>query len=165
MHWLRFAVLLILAMILQAELVSAIAVSDLDIKPDLMVILLVFFGLRGEPKQAIIASFAIGFASDIIGAGMGPGTISFGLLGSVLAYVRRSLSIKSMPLQAAVIFVAACATTLLANLLSLLQSQPPPRDTIGVLAATAFYSAIVGPFLFLPIAWWMRIKADRQRRR
>ena len=36
-----------------------------DIKPDLLLILLVFFALRSNSTDAIVASFAIGFAADL----------------------------------------------------------------------------------------------------
>ena len=79
MHWLRFAVLLLVSTLLQKDLLNAIDVAG--IKPDLLLILLAFFAIFREPREAIIASFSIGLAADLIGPSMGPGwTFGFRLM-------------------------------------------------------------------------------------
>lgn len=163
MHWFRFAVLLTVVTVLQASFVDAITVSG--IRPDLLLILLAFFAIYRNSSDAIITSFSIGFASDLIGTSMGPGMLSFGLLGAGLCYLTRYVSIKRMPYQAAAIFLLGFLTSALAAVLSRLQHQPSLQNTYGMLLGTPLYSAIVGPFLFLPLAWWMRIKIHRYRRR
>jgi rod shape-determining protein MreD len=163
MHWLRFVVLLLVSTLLQADLLNTIEVAG--IKPDLLLILLTFFAIFCEPNEAIITSFSIGFAWDLIGSSMGPGTISLGLLGSGLCYMSKFFSLKWMPFQALAIFILGFTTSLSVYLLSLFQTQPAFTHTSGALFGTPLYSAIVGPFLFLPIAFWMRIKISRRRRR
>jgi len=163
MHWLRFVGLLLVATLLQADLLNAIEV--VGIRSDLHLILLAFFAILCEPKVAIITSFSIGLAADLIGPSLGPGTISFGLLGAGLCYMSRYISLRAMPFQAVAIFVLGFAAAVFAYLLSLLQTQPAFPKSLGALFGTPLYSAIVGPFLFLPIAWWMHIKIQRRRRR
>ncbi len=163
MHWFRFAVLVVVVTVLQASFVDTITVSG--IRPDLLLILLGFFAIYREPSDAIIASFSIGFASDIIGTSMGPGMLSYGLLGAGLCYLTRYVSIRRMPYQAVAIFLLGFLAAAFATILSRLQHQPVLQHTYGVLFGTPLYSAIVGPFLFLPLAWWMRIKIYRNRRR
>lgn len=163
MRWLRFAVFISLFTVLQASLVDIIAVTN--IKPDLLLILLVFFAIYCNTSEAIITSFTIGFAADIIGPamGMGPQTISFGLFGTALAYLHRVIVIKKMPYQSLAIFITALLTGILAHFLALLKGESAaPNYT--VLFWKSLYSAIVGPFLFLPSAWWMRIKTHRSSR-
>ncbi|MFA5422737.1 MAG: rod shape-determining protein MreD [Phycisphaerae bacterium] len=162
MHWLRFVALLLVSTLLQADLLNSIAVAS--IKPNLLLILLVFFAIFCEPYDAIIASFAIGFAADLIGQSMGPMTLSFGLLGTSLCYLSKAISLRRMPFQAAAIFLIGFMTALFAYLLSGLQEQPAYQNTLGVLFATPLYSGVVGPFLFLPLAWWMQIKIQRTGR-
>jgi len=158
MRWFRFAALLVIAAILQAEPVNVIAVINPDIKPDLLVILLVFFAVHSNPSEAIITSFTIGFAADIaVGPLMGPRIISFGLFGTALANLHRVIAIRKMPYQSLAIFIILILTTISANVLTFLRIQPSTPD-IYVLFGTALYSALIGPFLFLPCAWWMRIK-------
>ena len=57
MHWFRFAALIIVATILQTSVVGLMALRRPDIKPDLLLILLVFFATRCKGTDAVITSF------------------------------------------------------------------------------------------------------------
>ena len=57
MRWVRFAVLVIAATILQTSVVGMMAVKRADVTPDLMLILLVFFTIHARRTDAVIASF------------------------------------------------------------------------------------------------------------
>jgi rod shape-determining protein MreD len=159
MRWLRLALLILIFMVLQASLLSS-----LDIKPDLLLILLVFFAIYLNPHDAIITSFAIGFAADVIGFSMGPMMLSFGLLGSLLAQLQQALSLRKIPFQAAAIFVVGILTGILAHFFGFLKGRNAAYEIISTLVATSICSAVIGPFLFIPSAWWMRIKTHRYRR-
>jgi rod shape-determining protein MreD len=164
MRWPRFAVLVLIATLLQESLVNSIAVTHLNVAPDLLLIVMVFFAIRCDPTEAIISSFALGFAADIVAAGfpMGPRIISFGLFGTGLAYMHRVITIRKIHHEAlAVVVVGFCAGGL-AYLLALLAGRPPVHWGFGVLAGTSIYSAIVGPFLFLLLDWTMRIRNRRR---
>jgi rod shape-determining protein MreD len=156
MHWFRFAVLIILVAVVQASFLA-----DLNIRPELPLILLVFFAIYCNPTHAIVTSFTIGFAADLIGPAMGPHTISFGVCGTVLAYLHRVIAVRRMPYQALAIFVASIVCGALTHLLSFFKGEPLTAQIRYVLLATSIYSAVVGPFLFLPAAWWMRMRIDR----
>ncbi|KPL24778.1 MAG: hypothetical protein AMJ75_02715 [Phycisphaerae bacterium SM1_79] len=160
MRWFRFAVLACLATVLQAGFLAS-----LKIRPDLLLILLVFFAIYCSTTDAIITSFTIGFAADLIGRTMGPQMISFGLFGTLLAYLRRAITIREMPYQALAIFVTGLLAGALAHCLNLLTGEPTAPNIYRVTFGMALYSSIVGPFLFLPIAWWMHIKTRRSGRR
>ncbi len=101
MRWLRFAVFISLVAVLQASLLlDIIALPPLRSKPNLLLILLVFFATSSNTTDAIITSFAIGFAADIsIGSVMGSHTISFVLFGTALAYLHRVIAIKKISYQ------------------------------------------------------------------
>lgn len=162
MRWIRFAVFVLFITMLQASLVDIIAVTKMDIKPDLLLILLVFFAIYCNTSEAIITSFTIGFAADIIcPTAMGPQIISFGLFGTSLAYLHTVISIRKMPYQVLVIFITALLAGALAYCLSLLKGEPTTSNIHTILFGTALYSGLVGPFLFLPSAWLMRIKTHR----
>lgn len=161
MRWFRFAVLILIATMLQAGLVNIVAVTRFNIRPDLLLILLIFFAVHCDTAEAIITSFTIGFAADIIGPSMGPQIVSFGLFGTLLAYLRRIITIRRMLHQSLAIFFIALLAGSLAYFLSLLKAQSGASGIYAVLLGTSLYSAIVGPFLFLPCAWWMRIKTYR----
>jgi len=164
MRWLRFAVFILIVTVLQAGLLDIIAVSRLNIKPDLLLILMVFFSIYCNQPEAVITSFTIGFAADIIGSAMGSRTISFGLFGTLLSYLHGVITIKKMPYQSLAIFISSLLTGVVVNFLTLLKGQPTGANTYTVLFWISVYSSIVGPFLFLPTAWWMRIKTHRSGR-
>jgi len=154
MRWFRFAVFISLVTVLQASLVDLVAVTN--IKPDLLLILLVFFAVSCNTSEAIITSFAIGFAADIIGPAMGSRIISFGLFGTALAYLHCAIAIRKMPYQAIAIFTIGILAGVLAHLLTLLKGQQTAPNIYVLLFGSSLYSSLVGPFLFLPAAWWMR---------
>lgn len=161
MKWIRFAVFILVATVLQASLVDIVGISGANIKPDLLLILLVFFAVYCNTTDAVITSFAIGFAADLISSAMGPRIISFGLFGTALAYLHRVVAIRKLPYQSAAIFIICFLAGVLAELLTLLRGQPTVPHAYAVLLGTCLYSSLVGPVLFLPSAWLMRIKTDR----
>jgi len=162
MRWLRFALLILAVTIIQKGLLAR-----WSSKPDLLIILLVFFAIYYNTSEAIISSFAIGFAADLVGSPMpmGPQMISFGLFGTLLAYLNQVIAIKRMPYQALAIFAASILTGILTHLLAHITGEPVAANIYRIVFVTSLYSSIVGPFLFLPTAWWMRIKMNRFRRR
>jgi len=163
MRWFRFALLILAVTVLQKGLLAR-----WSSKPDLLVILLVFFAIYYSTSDAIISSFTIGFAADLVGSPMpmGPQMISFGLFGMLLAYLHRVIAIKRMPYQALAIFVTSVLTGTLTHLLAYItKGEPVAANVYSVVFVSSLYSSIVGPFLFLPLAWWMRIKINRFGRR
>ena len=160
MRWFRFAVLVLLATVLQASFFA-----NLNIKPDLLLILLVFFAIYCNTSDAIITSFTIGFAADLIGRTMGPQMIGFGLFGTALAYLHQVIAIRKMTYQFLAIFITALLAGSMVYFLNFLKGEPTPQNMFAALFGIALYSALVGPFLFLPSAWWMRIKIHRFSRR
>jgi rod shape-determining protein MreD len=132
--------------------------------PDLLLVLLVFFAVYCGTSDAIITSFAIGFAADLVGSPMPMGShmIGFGVIGTLLAYLHRVITIRRMPYQALAIFAVALlagATTYL------LARESFSSSLLWDLIRTGLCSAVVGPFLFPPLAWCMHMKINRSRRR
>jgi rod shape-determining protein MreD len=163
MRWFRFAVLILILTILQKGVLAR-----WGNKPDLLLILLVFSAIHFTTPDAIICSFTIGLAADLIGSPvpMGPHMISFGVVGTSLAYVHRVVAIRRMPYQGAAIFIVGLLAGTLTHLLAYLtKSEPLSKDIYVVVLVTALYSGLVGPFLFPPLAWWMGIRINRFRRR
>jgi rod shape-determining protein MreD len=163
MRWFRFALLILAVTVLQKGLLAR-----WSSKPDLLIILLVFFAIYYDTSDAIISSFTIGFAADLVGSPMpmGPQMISFGIFGTLLAYLHRVIAIKRMPYQALAIFVISILTGAMTHLLAYItKGEPVAANVYAVVFITSLYSCIVGPFLFLPVAWCMRIKINRFGRR
>ena len=161
MRWFKFVVFICFVTLLQAGLIDIVAVTDLRIKPDLLLILLVFFAVYSGTSDAIITSFVIGFAADIIGTTMGPGMISYCLFGTLLAYLRRVITIRKIYYQAIVIFIVGLFVGVLSCFLTALVDQPAGPNAYTVVLGSALYSSVVGPFLFLPSTLLMNIKTRR----
>jgi len=177
MRWVRFAALLLITAIFQAGFLDRIALGALNVKPDLLLILMVFFALYGIPRSkvadsggyrfdispAIITSFALGFAADIIlvGSPMGTHTLAFGIVGALLAYLPRVIVIRKMPYQALVVFITGLCVGFLVAGLTRFKGQL--TFNFRLIPLRSVYSAVVAPFLFVPVAWWMRIRIRRFR--
>ena len=167
MRWSRFTIFILLITTVQASIIlDWFAVTSLNIKPDLLLILVVFFAVRGRSYDAIITSFAAGLAADLIGPPMGPHIISFGLFGSLLAHLRSFVIINNIFQQIAAIFITGLLAESLARLLASLAGQPLTANTAGLIFGTAVYSAIAWLFLgwlFSAALSWMGIKRHRFR--
>ncbi len=167
MHWIRFAVLITAATILQTSFLGVAWVVSPDIRPDLLLILLVFFAVHTEGNEAVITSFVIGFAADLANPAadlMGPRIISYGLLGTLLNSLHSVISLRRLPLQGVAILVMGLLTTALSYLLAHIRPGPVAISPGRELFWQPLLSACIGPFLSLPVAWWMRINGRRRRR-
>lgn len=158
MRWFSFAALILTAAILQATLPAGWA-----IKPDLLIISMVFFSLYYNTTEAIITAFVIGFAADLIGPVMGPAFLGFGITGTMLAYIRHVLAFQRMVFQGAVIFMVTILTGIIISWLSFIK-QGQDLYTFRTLFLTALISAVLGPVLFMPMALLMRTKSFSLRR-
>ncbi len=143
MRWFRFAFLIIAAAVIQSSaLLGTISLTDMHIKPDLLLMLLVYFAISCESYDAIICSFAIGFAADLTGAAIGPHFISFGLLGTVLAHIKKVILLKQTRQQAAAIFVMGILTYILASMLIKFK-VPSAAASMFKIFTVSIYSAIL----------------------
>ncbi len=158
MRWIRFIILVCLATIAQAGFLSSY-----NLRPDLLLILVVFFAVYNTTSEAIITSFAIGFAADLIGISMGVQMISFGILGTLLSYLNHIFALRKVPYQ----IISIIAMTLLAGILTNTLNSFKHVGTIesSYILKTAIFSGIAGPFVFMPVAWWMQVNSHRYRRR
>lgn len=165
MHWFRIALFVLVAAILQAsKLLDLIAFTHLNIRPDLLLILLVFFATHCRTYQVIIISFVLGLAADIAGGVMGTHMISFGLFGLLLKYVHNIIMIRKMLHQAVAIFLTGLLAGALVQLLAMLKDSVAVVNLFWWVFGTSLYSAVIGPYicsLLLPTAKWLGIKKYR----
>ena len=168
MRWFRYAVFILAVTVLQASRVlDLIAVTQFSIKPDLLLVLMVFLAINCGPSEAIILSFATGFAADIIDLPIGPHIISFGLLGSLLVYVRNFIMVRKMLRQAIVIFLTSILAGIVSQLLAWMKGQPGTPNIYSVFLGNALYSAVLGPYvcsMFSVVAGWMGIVRKYRRK-
>jgi rod shape-determining protein MreD len=163
MHWVRFAILILAATVLQASLGDFLAITSRDVRPDLLLIVMVYFSINGLPTDAVITSFVIGLARDVIGLTLGPQMLSFGILGTVLSSIRRYVSIRQILYQAIVILCAGAMCAGLGMALSAAKGVPVPGDRFTQLLFCPLYSAVIGPAVFVPLEWVMQLQDKRYR--
>ncbi len=153
MRWVRFIFLVVVVTLLNAgNALNMISVGSANIRPDLLLVLLLFVGISCEVNEAIIASFAIGFAADISGATMGPYMLVFGVFGSIISQMRKIVIMKRISHQAFAIFMLGLVTVGLAELLTALKLGTGISNIFSVVIGTSLYSALAGPFVWIVFA-------------
>lgn len=153
MRWLRFIILLLLITILNAsDLLDFVSVGSLHLRPNFLLITLVFFAGSCSMYEAIIASFAIGFAADVSGPVMGPYIVSFGLFGSLISQLRKVIITKRFIHQCGAIAATGLLAGGLAHILIFFKTHEFSPHVFIALTGTAIYSGIIGPFLWLALA-------------
>ena len=144
MKWLRFTFVIIFVAVLQTSVVmNLLSLTDLRIKPNILLILLVYFAIRCDSYDAVITSFALGFAADIAGAVIGPHFISYGIIGTALAHVRKAILLKSTRQQAMTIFITGILIEAVALMLIGLKAPGLAKTGAFEIIAVAVYSAIM----------------------
>jgi len=168
MRWFRFSILLLFLTLLDAgNLLNSISLSGFNIRPDLLLILLVFAAINCETSDAIIASFAIGFAADISGSAIGPFTISFGLVGSLISQMHKVVIMKRIVHQAAAIFVTGVVVGVLVQFLTFFKTGETASNVYIIVLGSCFYSALVGPVIWLGLSLlsgWLGVSKHRYGR-
>ena len=153
MRWVRFAILVLIVTLLNAgNALNMISVGSANIRPDLLLVLLLFIGVSCEVNDAIFASFIIGFAADISGATMGPYMLSFGVFGTVISQMRRVVIMKRMTHQAVATLILGLITVGLAEFLAALKLGSGTSNVLSVAIGTSVYSALAGPFVWMVFA-------------
>ncbi len=118
MKWFRFALLILATTVLgSSALMDVISLTEQHIKPNLLLIMLVYFAINCNSYDAIICCFCIGLATDLTGTLIGPYFLSCGIIGTILAQVRKVIILKKTTQQAFAIVVTGLFVHLLAIIL------------------------------------------------
>ncbi len=150
MRWFSFTILLVLFTLLDAgNTVNYIAIGPMNVRPDLMLLMMLFFAVNSDIYTATIASFTIGFAVDIASSSIGPYMISFGIIGSLASMMDREMVMKNMVRQGIIIFIIGIAAHGLAYGLTILKPGGPSPDIFLYLTWNTVYTAAIGPFLWM----------------
>lgn len=160
MKWIRFVILLIGAMILQASFTHTLALDEGHVRPNLLLVLLVYVAFYTETDELISACFITGLATDLISSTMGPHTLAFGAIGTLLGEIRRYIVVDKWLHQGIAILSAGLLSGILINFLLRLKGHPGAYISVWWMP---LYSAVLGPLLFFPLHWLMRPNRSRRR--
>jgi rod shape-determining protein MreD len=138
-----------------------VAVTKIGARPDLLLMLLVFFALHCYGYESVITSFAIGLAADIAAGSLGPYLISFCLIGAFLGGLRQFIAIRRTLHVVAVVAATGIATGFLAQIFGYFKGQGWPANSVGLLFGMAIYSGLLAPYIFsglLNMIDWLGVK-------
>jgi rod shape-determining protein MreD len=165
MKWFRFAFLILAATVIgSSALMDVIALTEQNIKPHLLLIMLVYFAINANSYDAIICCFAIGLAADLTGTLIGPYFLSYGIIGTLLAQIRKIVILKTTAQQALAIFVTGLFVQLVAVILIKFKAANLSGAGFAATMMTAMYSAILWFLIRIPvqtIGKWLGVGAYR----
>lgn len=152
MRWLTFFIFLLIATLVDAGgLLKIFAIGGDAVGPDVLVTLLVFYAVTCRPHEAISCCFIIGIAADLAAGVMGPHFLCYGLLGTLLNAVARSLTVRQAVQQSGIVFAIYLLAEIAAYWLSLLRNAPNP-NAYSIFLLTAIFSAILCPLIWSLLA-------------
>jgi len=168
MRWFAFIVILLIATLLEAgSLLDVFAIGGWTIRPSILITLLVYYAFSSRPRDAIIFSFAIGFAADLTAPVMGPHTICFGLLGILLNQSNQVILARRAIHKAMIVFAIYFIAETFAHWLGLLKDVAPQSSYYSILLFTAVYSAVISPViwsLLSALSGWFAAPQKRSER-
>jgi rod shape-determining protein MreD len=143
----RNILLLILALFLQTSWTNAIALWE--IKPDLIVLVLVFIGITRGQIEATILGFLSGCLMDVYNPEwMGVNALANTLVGFAVGYTRLGVVAEDLQVQATFFFLASLVRDLV---YFLCYTFPDPIQAFYMVLrfglGTAVYTALLGSFL------------------
>ena len=123
--------------------------APFGIRPDLLVILVVYWALALGAVPGTISGFLVGLVADAeLGRGLGPQAGLLALIGFGIGRAGRGLVRDNFLPQAMLLFLAALA----AGIVGTFQSAGGGESLLGIatlrLLGQALYTAIVGPVLY-----------------
>lgn len=141
-------IILIFTALFQATLAGLIAIGN--IRPDLLLILVVFMAVRKGPLKAAVIGAAAGFLKDILSTGAFLNTLAFPVCGIaaglfVQRFYKEKVFAEPVIVLAASIFVSSVYLAWFSQ-----WSYPPPIATLAVRIAipTVLYTTLAAPPVF-----------------
>lgn len=147
MKWINFIITVMVVTLINAgSAMELITISKLEIRPDLLIGALAFFAYISDRRDAIIASFMVGFMADISGSTMGPSMIAFGIVGVSFSALRGVLLMERRRNRIAAIFLMAVVIMILVDLMTAIKTGRHLTKPFVTIPMASFYSAVVGGF-------------------
>ncbi len=147
----RFILILLTVTLLNAgQWMGILAVGQQQIRPDLLLIAMVFFAGNCATGEAMYASFLIGLAADLSSetATIGPCILSFGIFGTLLSQIRRVVVMQRVVFQAVTIFMMSLLILPTMYLLIRAKTGQGLSHPMSAILGQAAYNAIVGPIFW-----------------
>lgn len=143
-----FPVIIFIIGILQAGFLNSIKIFN--VKPDLLLIVVVSVSLDSSLRWALILSLLAGFMKDIFGTnGFGLNMLLFPLWSFITFRLSRKMSIETDFMRGVLIFIVSLLHNVLARLILVSPGNFIPLGIyLRILLAESAYTALVSPLLF-----------------
>ena len=140
--------LIVFILLLQTTLFDLVAIYG--VRPDLLLVVLVFFSLKGGSITGTLVGFVIGFSQDLFAPEMfGLNALTKSITGYLLGLNKDRLYWGSFLVQAQIIFISLLFHDFIYFLIYSLSSVSTFLRFVLVQALpTALYSGLIGPVLF-----------------
>ena len=157
MNSIRLVFLLLLAFALQTTWIEFLAISSL--KPDLVLLVLVYIALREGPQVATCMGFGIGFLQDIyLPADLGLNALTKSLISFAIGYGRTRIVSDNIQVQIALIFGAVLCHDFLYYIgTSAIDLMDMPYFWLRYGLGRAMYTALIGALLSTSITLKRRL--------
>lgn len=152
MKWTPFLIFLAVIMLVSSSsLGDFISVGDYNIRPSLMLIVMIFFAINCEIYEAMICSFVIGLAADISSSAMviGPHTVSFVFVGTAISFLQGPVVMQRLVYQGICILLSGFVAATMTEAMIYKKLSGMTLYSFEVIAMTVLYSALIGPFIWL----------------
>jgi rod shape-determining protein MreD len=161
MRWLRFGILVLIFLVLQIGVGSALSFIPQKIVPDLLLLLAVLLIFWAPADQALIACWLLGLLKDITSqeAPLGSYSLTFGLLGLMLIRMREVVVAARLLPQIFLIFVSSMVIEHAVWLICVVKSDVP-LDSYRQTLTSITLSAVITAALY-PYGYWLMTKLHR----
>lgn len=122
-----------------------------DVKPNLLLIVVVISGLSLNLKQVLFFSIFAGIFKDVFGINLfGINTLLFSLWGFLTVKLSQGISIENSFIFALFIFIIASFDNVINKLISIFLNEPvsPIGISLRIILLGSLYTAIIAFFLF-----------------
>jgi len=147
--WLIFLIIIVVAGLLQATILNVFRVFQ--VKPDILLVLVVFAGVILRPKQALLIAVCAGLMKDIFGMGeIGYSILFFPACSFAIIKIRRNIAIENEFIYTAFVFIFTILNNLAMKIaMSLTGSYIPLGQFLKVLFLESIYNSLAAFLLFL----------------
>ncbi|MCL1852431.1 MAG: rod shape-determining protein MreD [Peptococcaceae bacterium] len=124
--------------------------SPWGIRPDLMMLWLIYLSLYSQPRGALLGAFVMGFLTDLY-MGSAIGHYTFTLCATALICIRLQKGWdkgRILPVTALVLAVTLAGQTIMVLLAALAGAAQPLAATVKVVLGVSLYNTLLTPLTF-----------------
>lgn len=160
-----WALLVVTASLIEVTWLGAIRIGD--VLPDLVLLLVVYFAMTSGAERAMFTGVLGGIFQDVAaGSGLGHHVLALVVAGYIVGALADRLILESPAVKATMVLCACAVHGLLYVAVDFIQN--PEMSAVDAILVSmiprAFYTMLVTPLVFIPLARLMAPRLPIQRR-